>query len=87
MYQKRYGPALDLSQKALVGREQFLGKDHHDYFRSLYLQARLHHLKEYSKADPLHEKTCSGVERVIGIEHTETKKSYADYEYIKEAQG
>jgi hypothetical protein len=78
-------PALDLSQKALAGREKLLGKDHPDYFRSMYLHARLHRLKrEYSQAEPLYQKACSGLERVIGAEHAETKQACADHEQLRE---
>jgi hypothetical protein len=50
-------PALDLSQKALAGREKLLGEDHPDYFRSVYLGARLQHVKkEYSRAEPMYRK-------------------------------
>jgi hypothetical protein len=85
LYQKRYGLALDLSRKALVGREELLGKDHPDYFRSIYLHARLHHLKkEYSQAEPLYQKACSGLERVIGAEHAGMKQACADYEQLRE---
>jgi tetratricopeptide (TPR) repeat protein len=62
-HEKRCAPAL-------AGRERLLGKDHPDYFRSVYLSARLQHVKkEYSRAEPMYRKVCGGFERVLGAEH------------------
>ncbi|KAH8786838.1 hypothetical protein BGZ57DRAFT_880517 [Hyaloscypha finlandica] len=84
-YEKRYSPALDLSQKALAGREKLLGKDHPDYFRSIYLSARLQHVKkEYIRAEPMYRKACGGFERVLGAGHAETKKASIDFEHLLE---